>query len=71
MTATHLVLLFQRNNLWEQDCLPLHAVHALDNDDDLLPRAIYPGLPCNDAGPQQSLQVLHIIVLKHLHSSCC
>lgn len=55
--SAHLVLLFQLDYLGEPANLPLHAVDPLDDNDDLLPRAMRPRLAFHDALAKHLLEV--------------
>ena len=48
----HLVLLLELHNLRQMAHLPFHAVDALDNDQNLLPRPPCFGLPISNAVSQ-------------------
>lgn len=63
---TDLVLLFELKDLRQGAHLTLHAVDALNNDEDLLPGAPGPGLPICNVFPQQGFKMLDIIVCKNL-----
>ena len=67
--SAHPVLLLEGHNACQIGHLPLHAVDALHHNQDLLPRPVYPRLPLCDRPPQHRLQMLHIVVRKHLRTS--
>ena len=62
----YLVSLLELYNLGQGAHLPLHAVDALNNDQDLLPRPSGLGLAIRYAVSEQPLQMRNIIVDKHL-----
>ena len=64
--GAHLVLLLESYNVRQGAHLALHAVDALHEDQDLLPRPTGARLALADAFPQQPLQVCDVIVRYHL-----
>ena len=60
------VLLLDLNNCLEVTSLALHGVNALDDDHDLLPRAVGTRLTLRDAVAQDRVEVVCIIVPEHL-----
>ena len=67
---THPVLPLQGYNLRQGHNLPLHAVDALHNDQDLAPGPVCAWLTRRYAVSEQNLQVLYVVVPEHLHPAC-
>ena len=65
-SGTNLVLLRDSNDLFQAAHLSLHAVDALNNEKDLLPRPVGTRLSLRDRRPQQLLQILRVVVLEYL-----
>jgi hypothetical protein len=63
-----LVLLLDGNDLGQADNGALHAVHALHNDQNLLPGATRDRVAVDDALLELGLQVDRVVVLEHLDS---
>lgn len=62
---THLVFPLQFHNTGKIQERPLHAVQALDNDQNLFPRAVRLRLALTDDLPEQRLERFYIVVLEH------
>lgn len=61
---SYLVLSLKLNHSGQVDERAFHAVQSLDDDHDLLPRSVSPGLALAYDFPQEVLQVLHVVVLE-------
>ncbi len=64
--SADLILLLEGNDLRQRRGLPLHAVDALHHNQNLAPGPVCAGLASCNAGLQQHLQVLGVIMPEHL-----
>jgi hypothetical protein len=59
---THLVHLLELQDPRQVNQSSFHRIETLDNEENLLPRAMRPRLTLGDRLPEQALQVLHVVV---------